>query len=174
MNRNVVIVTLLAAVLGTAGALGFKSKAYPYTLNVPDDWQLRAVPDVDVAFAAPPVAGQVPVSFNVAVKSVPASLKVTLDDLRALMLKQAGESVKDFKQVSVTGVKIGELSGVELNFTGSEQSGSGQKVPMHWVQRIVLDNNVSYILTYGATQSAFDKSPRLARQVLNNFRLVKK
>ncbi|WP_293909278.1 hypothetical protein [Deinococcus sp.] len=197
MNRNSLMLGLVAtsltltslALLGGAQALGFKSKAYPYTLNVPDDWQSRSVPNVDVAFAAPAASGQVPISFNVAVKPLPPALKVTPDDLLALMLKQGAEAIKDFKQVSVTGVRVGGLPGVELSFTGTEQVSTGQvstgqgkaaqtaplqSVPMQWVQRIIIQNNLAYILTYGATQSAFATNPRLARQVLDNFRLTGK
>ena len=181
MNCKSLTLGLVAAsslVLGGAQALGFKSKAYPYTLNVPDDWQSRSVPNVDVAFAAPAASGQVPISFNVAVKPLPPALKVTPDDLLALMLKQGAEAVKDFKQVSVSGLKVGGLPGVELSFTGTEQVSTGQgkavqDVPMQWVQRIIIQNNLAYILTYGAAQNVFAANPKLARQVLNNFQLTK-
>ena len=171
MPKNVRLL-LAAALLGSAApaqAAEFKSLAYPYTLIVPDDWQSKKVDGVDVALAAPSTGGLVPASLNVSATPVPADLKVTLDDLRALMLKQAGEAVTNFKLIGDTSLTVGGLPGRELSYSGLQQS-----VPMRWVQRVTLRNNVAYILTFGASQSAFDKNQAAGLAVLDSFKLSAK
>lgn len=167
MKRPAVL--LLALLVGSTHAATFKSKAYPYTLSVPDDWQSRKVSGVDVALAAPSSGGLVPASLNVSVTPVPADLKVTLDDLRALVLKQAAESLKDFKVVSDTTLKVGGEAGRELSFTGLQQS-----VPMQFVQRFVLKNNVAYVITFGSSKAAYDKNRVAGYGVLDSFLLTSK
>ena len=161
-------VLLAAAVLSaalSASALEFKSKAYPYTLNVPDDWQSKKVPGVDVALAAPS-GTPLPASLNVSATPVDAKLKVTLDDLRALVLKQAAENVKQYKLLGDASLQVGGLPGRVLSYSGSEQN-----VPMRWVQLITLKNNVSYILTFGASQTDFEKNKPQINKILNSFKV---
>ena len=148
-------------------AATFKSKAYPYTLSVPDDWQSKKVPGVDVALAAPSSGSGVPASVNVAVTPVSAQLKVTLEDLRALMLKQAGENVKDFQLLGDAALTVGGLPGRDLIFSGTEQN-----VPMRWIQLVTLKDNVSYIVTFATAQASFDKDKKLINQVLNSFKIT--
>ena len=155
------------AALGHTQAATFKSKAFPYTLSVPDDWQSKKVPGVDVALAAPSSGGSVPASVNVAVTPVAAQLKVTLDDLRALMLKQAKENVQDFQLLGDAALTVGGLPGRDLIFSGTEQN-----VPMRWIQLVTLKDNLSYIVTFATTQANLDKDKKLINQVLNSFKVT--
>ena len=158
---------LLSALLGAAPAfaLEFKSKAYPYTLNVPDDWISKKVAGVDVALSAPS-GTPVPSSLNVAATPVDAKLKVTLDDLRALVLKQAAESVTNYKLLGDASLRVGGLPGRVLSYSGNEQN-----VPMRWIQLVTLKNNVSYILTFGASQDDFAKNKSQINKILNSFKV---
>ncbi|AZI43237.1 DUF1795 domain-containing protein [Deinococcus psychrotolerans] len=164
MKRPAVL--LLALLLGSSQAATFKSKAYPYTLSVPDDWQSKKVAGVDVALAAPSSGGSVPASFNVTVTKSATSLKVTLADVRALALQQAGEAVKDLQMLSDADVKVSGLPGHLLNYVGSQQN-----VPMHWVQVFTIKNNLTYILTFAAPQANFDADKLIANAMLNSFKI---
>ncbi|AWN24337.1 hypothetical protein DKM44_14790 [Deinococcus irradiatisoli] len=156
----------LLALLGSAQAATFKSKAYPYTLMVPDDWQSKKVPGVDVALAAPSSAGSVPASLNVAVTQVDPALKVTLSDLRALTLKQASEALKNPQLLGEADVKVGGQPGHVLNYLGSEEG-----VPMHWIQVFTLKGNLAYVLTFATPQASFEQDKKLANQILNSFKI---
>lgn len=164
MKRPAVL--LLALLLGSAQAATFKSKAYPYTLSVPDDWQSKKVPGVDVALAAPSSAGSVPASLNVTVTKAAPALKVTLADVRALSLKQAGETVQDLQMLGDADVKVSGLPGRLLNYVGSQQN-----VPMHWIQIFTIQNNLTYILTFAAPQGSFDADKLIANTMLNSFKI---
>ncbi len=169
MKRLSVAVAVLAStlpLLGAAEAATFKSKAYPYTLMVPDDWQSKKVPGVDVALAAPGSAGSVPPSLNVSVTKVDPALKITLADLRALTLKQASESIKDPQILGEADVKVGGQPGHVLNYLGVQEG-----VPMHWIQVFTLKGNLAYVLTFAASQANFDQDKKLANQMLNSFKI---
>lgn len=166
---------LLGSLLPSAQAATFKSLAYPYTLSVPDDWQSKKVPGVDVALAAPETGGAVPPSFNVSVIKVLPALKVTLSDVRLLMLKQAKENIKDLKVLGDADISVSGLPGHLLNYLGS-QAVSGQtdrqpSVPMHWIQIFTLKNNQAYILTFAAPQTSFDQDKRVANKMFNSFKI---
>lgn len=178
MKRALLLSLLPAALLSSlpaAQAATFKSKAYPYTLSVPDDWQSKKVPGVDVALAAPEAGKAVPPSFNVSVIKVLPTLKVTLSDVRLLMLKQAKENVKDLNVLGDNDISVSGLPGHLLNYLGS-QSASGQTggqpgVPMHWIQIFTLKNNQAYILTFAAPQSTFDQDKQIANKMFNSFKI---
>ncbi len=174
MKRALLLSLLPAALLGSlpvAQAATFKSKAYPYTLSVPDDWQSKKVPGVDVALAAPETGGAVPPSLNVSVIKVLPAMKVTLSDVRLLMLKQAKENVKDLSMLGDSDISVGGLPGHLLNYVGS-QSVSGQPgAAMHWIQIFTLKNNLAYILTFAAPQASFDQDKQIANKMFNSFKI---
>ncbi|GAA4008266.1 hypothetical protein GCM10022631_20370 [Deinococcus rubellus] len=174
MKRALLSALLPAALLSlfpAAQAATFKSKAYPYTLSVPDDWQSKKVPGVDVALAAPEAGKAVPPSLNVSVIKVLPALKVTLSDVRLLMLKQAKENVKDLNVLGDNDISVSGLPGHLLNYLGSQQVGGQPGVPMHWIQIFTLKNNQAYILTFAAPQATFDQDKQIANKMFNSFKI---
>ena len=145
--------------------------AYPYTLSVPDDWQSKKVPGVDVALAAPSVGSAVPSSLNVSVIKVLPAMKVTLSDVRLLMLKQAKENIKDLNVLADTDISVSGLPGHLLNYLGSQQVGGQPGAAMHWIQIFTLKDNQAYILTFAAPQASFDQDKQIANKMFNSFKI---
>jgi len=150
------------------GYSSYSNADYAFTLQYPSDWEYQENTFGSHIMIFSPSASDDTFRENIGVitEELPADLELDVDSYYNEAKSQLTSVIENFKEVSNENIKVAGYDAKKVQYLGTQGEDTYK-----WQQVFFIKDNMTYVITYTATEDTFEDFLDVANSIVASFGL---